>query len=346
MKDVNSASGAKGSQGRNRLMAIDYLKAAAIIFVILDHILSKRMTENIWGPFWIDMAVPIFMILSGFTYSMSADRHGISSIREYFNWKPMSAKLSRLLFPYAVTVALEVALFTLFKPKTLGALIKGIATGGWGPGSYYFPMLIQLLILFPVIFLLFRRSPIAAVAASFIFHIGYDIFASTLPLSDVLYKLLIFRYTAFIAMGMVLYHYKDRVTDKIRLLAPLAALSALYIWMCNYQGYIPSIFSRWNTTSLPTIFLSFALVVLGLRYLEAENGSWLTNLACIIGRSSYHIFFVQMVYFRANLGDDWMLTPLHLAVCCTAGVAFYHFEIFTKNYLEKYKVERYAVKSQ
>lgn len=57
-----------------RIMAIDYLKSIAVILVILTHALSKKQRLKIAGPFWISMAVPIFMILSGFTNSLSADK--------------------------------------------------------------------------------------------------------------------------------------------------------------------------------------------------------------------------------------------------------------------------------
>lgn len=56
-----------------RLVAIDYMKAIAIMLVVITHTYQVRGTYKslllIGRPFWIDMAVPIFMILSGFTYS-------------------------------------------------------------------------------------------------------------------------------------------------------------------------------------------------------------------------------------------------------------------------------------
>ncbi|MDN6196053.1 MAG: acyltransferase family protein, partial [Atopostipes suicloacalis] len=53
-----------------RIQSIDYLKAFAIVLVILTHALTKTQRLKIAGPFWISMAVPIFMIISGFTNTL------------------------------------------------------------------------------------------------------------------------------------------------------------------------------------------------------------------------------------------------------------------------------------
>lgn len=67
----------------NRVNQLDWLKAFAIIMVLITHTLQSLNIYSdaliIGRPFWIDMAVPIFMIISGFTFSMSAEKNNISS---------------------------------------------------------------------------------------------------------------------------------------------------------------------------------------------------------------------------------------------------------------------------
>lgn len=148
---------------------------------------------------------------------MSANKRNISTLKEYFHWKTISPKLSRLLFPYPIIIALETILFVAISfgipiasvkvPKSFVELFMGYLTGGWGPGSYYVPILMQFLILFPLMFLTFKKSPVIAVTLSFVLHLCFDILANTLPISDGLYRLSVFRYPVFVVVGIILYYY-------------------------------------------------------------------------------------------------------------------------------------------
>lgn len=334
----------KSNQNTTRLFAVDYLKAIATVLVIATHTLSRDQNLAIGGPFWINMAVPIFMIISGFTYSMSANNKNISTLKEYFSWKIISPKLSRLLFPYIVVIALETILFMVifFKlpfasemvPKSFIALFMGYITGGWGPGSYYVPILIQLLILFPVMFLVFKKSPVIAVTLSFMLHLCFDILSNTLPISNGLYRLSILRYLVFIVMGIILYNYKDKLIVKKHFIILLSIFSMSYIAIVNYCGYTPIIFSKWMRTSMPTVFWAFGLTTLGMTYLEKKNQSWFTNTVNLVGKSSYHIFLVQMVCFKFGLKYFSRLLHtnilfqciLNIFFCCVFGIIFYYFE--------------------
>lgn len=326
--------GAQNSTGLNRLDSIDYLKAIAILLVVITHTVSPEVNDMIGGPFWIDMAVPIFMILSGFTYSLSSDRHGISNFSQWFSWINLNNKLTRILLPYVITIAIETVTFTIFAQKSFIELLYGFFTGGWGPGSYYTPILIQLLVLFPMILLLFKKFPWLTVALSFGVHLGFDIVSNTLPVVNWLYRLMIFRYLAFIVSGIALYYYEVNILERKLVITMFALLSALYIWMCSYYGYIPWIFTKWNTTSLPTVFWAFGLVVLGFRYLNIESRFILARTFGTIGKASYHIFLTQMVYFVFGLGKYGVL--MNIAICVIIGVVFYYLEksLLNKAYIE------------
>ena len=58
---------------------VDVLKGICIIMVVVTHF-SWEEHERLYYlfPFWIDMAVPIFMLISGYVYTISYKRHEIN----------------------------------------------------------------------------------------------------------------------------------------------------------------------------------------------------------------------------------------------------------------------------
>jgi peptidoglycan/LPS O-acetylase OafA/YrhL len=216
----------------------------------------------------------------------------------------------------------------MHETKSIKELLIVYFSGGWGPGSYYFPLLIQLLIIFPLLFILFKKFPIITILLAFGIHLGFDVIRYTLPIPDWSYRLLIFRYFAFIVLGILLYHYKN-IMQKKYLLIFLTMLSGIYIWICYYYGYIPVIFSRWTHSSLPTVFWAFGLVVLGFNYLEIKNVIYISKVFSMIGKASYHIFLVQMAYFTFGLGALGLVS--NILICIITGIMFYYFETLILN---------------
>jgi len=45
-------------------------------------------------------------------------------------------------------------------------------------------------------------------------HLAFDIYSNTLPIETKIYRLLIFRYLAFIMMGIMIYHYQRKVKER------------------------------------------------------------------------------------------------------------------------------------
>jgi hypothetical protein len=70
------------------------------------------------------------------------------------------------------------------------------------------------------------------------------------------------------------------------------------------------------------------------------------SLLVEIGKASYHIFLVQMVYYHFELG--WVLfdlplvaqIPFHIVICVSVGIAFYeiqnHWRDITKRKIKQY----------
>lgn len=69
------------SDGFKRNASVDLLKGVAILMVIVTHLgFTADQRKYFAFPFWIDMAVPVFMMLMGYVMSMSYARHGVDSL--------------------------------------------------------------------------------------------------------------------------------------------------------------------------------------------------------------------------------------------------------------------------
>lgn len=139
---------------------IDALKGICIIFVIISHY-NWDATERLCllFPFWIDMAVPLFMIMSGWVNSASMSRKKINSFSEAYSCKLIIPRLIKYTVPYSLIFVIEVWLELMVNNNeiSLVSLFLIFLNGGWGAGSYYYPVMIQFTFVIPVVYFLIRK---------------------------------------------------------------------------------------------------------------------------------------------------------------------------------------------
>ncbi len=134
---------------------IDVLKGVCIIFVIITHCnFSDAQRSWLLFPFWIDMAVPIFMFLSGYLWALSYKNHKLNDLKSCYNKKLIIKKVIRFILPFLIVFLVEEILLIIYnKSFNIKSFILDFICGGLGPGSYYTPLMIQLIILFPLIYI-------------------------------------------------------------------------------------------------------------------------------------------------------------------------------------------------
>ncbi|MDR2486956.1 MAG: hypothetical protein LBD12_03245, partial [Clostridiales Family XIII bacterium] len=141
--------------------ALDFVKAVAIVMIVVTHsAFTPQMRSDYFFPLYINTAVPLFMIVTGYVNYASAQTRGSFTLTGWFAWGRLWGKLSRLALPYAITLAVEF-LYLAQKGNLPGGafpLLKYILAGGGGPGSYYMPIMFQMLLLLPAVLLLYVRS--------------------------------------------------------------------------------------------------------------------------------------------------------------------------------------------
>lgn len=142
-----------------RLHHIDFIKGICIIFVITTHCNWENTERSkLLFPFWIDLAVPVFMIISGYTYAVSYKKNNINSIGDAYLAENIINKILRFTIPFSIIFIIEHIIYFLQNKQSYSNnildFINLFLIGGSGPGSYYYPVMIQFIFVYPIIFLL------------------------------------------------------------------------------------------------------------------------------------------------------------------------------------------------
>lgn len=332
----------------SNIKSFEYLKTISILMIVVTHLsFSEISRKDLLFPYWIDMAVPIFFIISGYVYSLSVDKRKLESIKDWFKFSNFINKFLRIFIPYLIIIIIEVLLYKI-NNRYLSSreIVNGFFTGGWGPGSYYFPVLLQLLFLFP--FILFIIKTKYGWLVLVLIQILLEIISQRFSMSDGFYRLLFFRYLGFVTFGILLYlndveKYKGFVSKIINnkyLLFFMFLLGIGTIFLLNYSSYHPYLFKRWTTTSLPVVLYCFPLVIVFMKaeMLLNKIPKILDIIIKIIAKSTFHIFLVQMTYYWFKDSEGLRLRNsfiLSLIICIPLGILFYYLENLLREKLFK-----------
>lgn len=323
---------------KERNWQLDYLKALAMIGVIITHTtMSQEARGNLLYPYFVTMAVPVFMVVSGYTNALAWERKS-DTLKTYFKPDRMIRKLFSLYMPFLLILILQCVIRMGIYRNEMGMkdILYGVIVGGWGPGSYYIPVLIQLVFCFPFCYLLIRRFKIVGAVSVICLQIGFEYLIQSTGISEDIYRLLFFRYLVFVVLGMMLYQYRGRydretqadkkITGQMGWIALICGgLGAIYIGMVAYAGYVPDLFRYWTDTSMPTVLWTYLLVWLALHVMKRLPGA---ADACItgIGRSSYEIYLIQMTYFITGIDQKIPFTGFrilcNIVLCVSMGILF------------------------
>lgn len=101
------------SKENQREYFFDILKGICIIFVIIAHSgWGATLEKRLLFPFWIDMAVQIFMIISGYVCSKSLKRKQIQNFEDAYARKYILRRFIRFTCPFAILYTVEIILYS------------------------------------------------------------------------------------------------------------------------------------------------------------------------------------------------------------------------------------------
>ncbi|MBQ8164602.1 MAG: acyltransferase family protein [Clostridia bacterium] len=282
----------------NRNIKIDILKSIAIFFVIVSHIrFSSDIKVFMLFPFWIDMAVPIFMILTAVNYTNSCLRKNIYNLKDCYSFKSVSKQLLRILPLYIILVLFEV----LMSNQGILHTIKLMLTNSsFSPGAYYPIVFLQIIFILPIIYILimkYREKALLLLSAVQLFTETVWRLWEYFSYTDInaYYRLLCFRYIIFLAVGCYYVLYREKIKNKHLLLSSL--LGIIYIILFCMIDVKTLLFNTWTTTSMPTVLYIAPIVFLILESNFEIKSNCLKKILTIIGSSTYHIFILQSAWF-------------------------------------------------
>ncbi|MBO4608779.1 MAG: acyltransferase [Lachnospiraceae bacterium] len=298
-------------------------------------------------PFFLDFTVPGFMFMSGYLRTLSIEKKGFSTVEDAYSRDSLVSSLLRLVIPYTLYFVFAQVFLRIIGFYTVGikeygllALVFDYLRGFNGPGAYYFPIMIQFVFVFPIIWRVIKKKGFAGVWIIFAINLAYEVIKQAFGMSGNEYMYLIFRYLFIIACGSYAAMYKPKKSALNRaLMIVTVAVGIAFIWLFVYSGYGPSakIITGWQRSSLLTCLyaapLFFVLVTKGkMRFRPLE----------MAGKASYNIYLVQMLYYvyfhfamTEHIGDI-KFYPLSIVICVVIGIAFY----FPERYLTKYAVKK------
>lgn len=323
---------------------IDLLKTISILLVIIIHAVPHHLQMMMGRPFILQHAVPVFMVLFGYNRMNSIKRRGLEETAELYKAKYLWRQMKTVLIPYAVLwFFIELPFFRFARHVSILELFESFIIGGRGPGGYFVVLMIQAILLFPLLYhLLERYHPGVMLVVIFIGNKVLEI--ASAGMHPDLYRLLIIRHIIAIALGIYLAKREEKIS--IIRWVPLAIISLIYIASVDYGGVHFTIEHMWDSQHPTAYFWTFMLVYGGLNLPFKE-----VSIITLIGKSSYHIFLVQKIYFmfRNQLFENIPFgvdTIISIVISVTLGIAFYY--VSKNNYfmdnkrnlkvsLEKYK---------
>lgn len=308
----------------NRNLLLDNLKGVCILFVVITHFSwtdGERL--HFLFPFWIDMAVPIFMIISGYVYTKSFIRKKIHSLIEAYSFEYLVGKTIKYTLPYLIVFIPQVFYGEMLLNKPIGW--GGVfLQGGLGPGSYYYPVMLQFILIFPLIYCIIEKSGGIGLIVCFFINAVYEILKTVYGMNESCYRLLIFRYIFVIAYGCFM--AKDKYRLKKLASVSLGTVGLVYIYLVCYTDYYPKYIIYWTRTSFLAVL--YVIPIFTMLFNKFKNIS--CKGISYLGKISYDIFLIQMLYYTCldnkisiYVGNRGVHLTINIIICTIGGVIFH-----------------------
>ena len=325
---------------------INILKSIAIMFVLILHSINSNFERSIYTVFHIHQAIPIFMVLFGLNLSLSFRKKGI--FKKIYPEKYFNKKLKRFVIPYLITYLCVIIIVKIFFPN-LNFNIRYFLFGFSfisGYGNYFILILFQSIFIIPIIYHYYKKNPKLTIIICFIINFCYQYSYSFIQSNGIFYisiligyyRRLVFNYIAYIVLGIWISDKYNNQKISIffkenKRLLPVILISISYLFFY----YI--ILNRYSFQNIFIISIGYTMLIVlfGLRFLPNEIKGNLQKLFNYIGKCSYHIYLVQMVfftilirvtpeiYFSNNLFYMIILLFIVFVYCILLGIVFFEF---------------------
>lgn len=309
---------------------IDVIKGIAIIIILITHYeWTPEQRKLFVFPFIINMAIPVFMIITGYVYSLSLEKQKIKHLEDAFHWRTILKRTIRYTLPVLAVIIWELVDPHFSINPGLFENVKWAIEGTIGKGNYYYPVMMQLIFVFPLIYFVIVKKKEKGLLIAFIANAVYELLIWAYGIPTGSYRLLMFRYVFLVAAGV--FAFKGlRLPTLLSIL--MTTMGIAFITAVTYFGYEPRIVNKdWATTNFISSMIIIPMMIWLLQ--KSKNGGVHLLPLEVFGRASYHIFLVQMMYYLGYyqvLQDRVSTWQGHLIagiiISLTIGVVFYYID--------------------
>jgi len=156
------------SERRPYYFQLDVLKAIAIAFVVMDHSLTWEIKGAMGSIFWERLSIPFFLIVMGFNMGVSFKYQNAKNIRELYSLSYFKRKIKRYVLPFIILYIASFLLGVSFGYMNISEYLLLGYLPFWGPGNWFIPLLFSSIVIFPAIYWLFDRLPLATFVLCFL----------------------------------------------------------------------------------------------------------------------------------------------------------------------------------
>jgi peptidoglycan/LPS O-acetylase OafA/YrhL len=321
---------------KQHLQQIDVVKGVAILAVLLLHSLTRKELEEQYAIFHIWQAVPLFLVVMGLNLGLSI-RGKTQHLQQLYTRKYFTKKAARIFVPFFMVFILSILLGLLWE-WLQGERVLAFSTYTWvgvlpitGRGNYFITMLLQSVLLLPLIGYGFSRKPLLTTLVLVLLEVAFQVWAAQFAYfedNSYLYDAAFPRYFSAIAFGLWLsrlvwqpFRWRDFI-----LLAGLGIMAAINLYLLEYGQLKLERMIRpgWQAQQLFTFGYAALLVWLAIKLLPNFSNFVPLRLLAELGKASYHIFLVQVIYF--GLANQDLPHLANLAVPILLGYLFYRYE--------------------
>ena len=327
MKEVSISFNNKGYDG-----FIDFIKAYSIICVLFGHTFGFLLDKVAYCA-WAGMQVPYFILVQTF--------HCYKKERPSTN---LPKVMCRVMLPFLVLEIITFGIALLAGNDIEGLFGIALKVGGYGPGSYFPWIYLQVAVLLPLFSQILNRfNNITSFLIFILLSEGFELFFSYVNISEEAYRLLFPRYLFLLYLGWLWAKEGVKINRLTLLLSLLSLATVIYFeyFSINDEPWFYSTgfkYHRWPCY----FFVSFGLTALLYTiWNKLRAYEYISRFVKSLASASYEIFLVQMsllflfhtqtLFFIQNVIVRYLLWVLIVWIISLFGGLFLNRIIFFIN---------------
>jgi len=342
----------------NNYFQVDIMKTWMIFLVILDHSTTHDFLGQYYSALWERIAIPGFIVVMGFNLGISFNEKGITTIKEAYSKKYFVSKMKRYIIPYIILYFIQGIIYLIvhlnFQSEIIEVMpydLEGLRLLGftffWGPGMWFIPVLFGSILIFPLLYICFKKAPITTFMACFVIEwamhlLAFNIYFGNWYFTKMFFQTHIFYMFSGIGMGLWISEDHEIFSARNIIIWILLPISLIYLIIYAARGYgvlrdvlevldLNWIGGDYNFLSFPYSAFLFLII---MKIFPKNSDIKFSKIIKKISRSTYHILLVQILYFSItyhfwfsiDYGFDshpidylWYY-PLNILICFTGGI--------------------------